>query len=124
MLLDDLAALVAPDQIVICEGENAEKGFDAECYNQIFAEEFPNTKFVSGRGKKELRNYISVVGAVVEGAKVFGLRDLDQASSGEVSDSQQEGIKVLERGQIEDYLLADDVLHVLCQDERNIVKGK
>ena len=113
--LDDLAALVAPDQIVICEGENAEKGFDSECYNQIFAEEFPNTKFVSGRGKKELRNYISVVGAVVEGAKVFGLRDLDQASSGEVSDSQQEGIKVLERGQIEDYLLADDVLQALCQ---------
>ena len=121
--LDDLAALVAPDQIVICEGENAEKGFDAECYNQIFAEEFPNTKFVSGRGKKELRNYISVVGAVVEGAKVFGLRDLDQASSGEVSDSQQEGIKVLERGQIEDYLLADDVLHVLCQDNEHC-KGK
>jgi hypothetical protein len=117
--LDDLAALVAPDQIVICEGENAEKGFDSECYNQIFAEEFPNTKFVSGRGKKELRNYISVVGAVVEGAKVFGLRDLDQASSGEVSDSQQEGIKVLERGQIEDYLLADDVLHVLCQDNEH-----
>ena len=113
--LDDLAALVAPDQIVICEGENAEKGFDSECYNQIFAEEFPNTKFVSGRGKKELRNYISVVGVVVEGAKVFGLRDLDQASSGEVSDSQQEGIKVLERGQIEDYLLADDVLQALCQ---------
>ena len=121
--LDDLAALVAPDQIVICEGENAEKGFDAECYNQIFAEEFPNTKFVSGRGKKELRNYISVVGAVVEGAKVFGLRDLDQASSGEVSDSQQEGIKVLERGQIEDYLLANDVLHVLCQEKEHC-KGK
>ena len=95
--LEDLAALATPDQIVICEGEHGDKGFDAECYNQIFSEEFPNTKFISGRGKKELRNYILVVGAVAEGATVFGLRDLDQASSGEVSArSQQEGIKVLE----------------------------
>ena len=117
--LDDLAALVAPDQIVICEGENAEKGFDAECYNQIFAEEFPNTKFVSGRGKKELRNYILVVSAVAEGATVFGLRDLDQVTPGEIIDLQQEGIKVLKRGQIEDYLLADDVLHALCQDDEH-----
>ena len=117
--LDDLAALVLPDQIVICEGENAEKGFDAECYNQIFSEEFPNTKFISGRGKKELRNYILVVGAIAEGVTVFGLRDLDQATCGEIIDLQQEGIKVLKRGQIEDYLLADDVLHALCQDNEH-----
>ena len=31
--LDDLGALVAPDQIVICEGKQGDKGFDAECYN-------------------------------------------------------------------------------------------
>ena len=113
--LDDLAALIVPDQIVICEGEHGDKGFDAECYNRIFSEEFPNTKFISGGGKRDLRNYISVIDAVAKGVTVFGLRDLDQASSGEVSDSQQEGIKVLERGQIEDYLLADDVLQALCQ---------
>lgn len=117
--LDDLAALVVPDQIVICEGENAEQGFDAECYNQIFSEEFPNTKFISGRGKKELRNYILVVGAIAEGVTVFGLRDLDQVTPGEIIDLQQEGIKVLKRGQIEDYLLADDVLHALCQDNEH-----
>ena len=34
--LDDLAALVVPDQIVICEGKQGDKGLDAECYNQIF----------------------------------------------------------------------------------------
>ena len=28
------------------------EGFDAECYNQIFSEEFPNTKFVSARRKE------------------------------------------------------------------------
>ena len=112
--LDDLAALVAPDQIVICEGKQGDKGLDAECYNQIFSEEFPNTKFISVGGKRDLQNYISVVGAVTKDAKVFGLRDRDQATIGEVNQWKQEGIKVLQ-GKIEDYLLADDVLGALCQ---------
>ena len=113
--LDDLAALVVPDQIVICEGKQGDKGLDAECYNQIFSEKFPDTKFISAGGKRDLQNYISVVGAVTEGATLFGLRDLDQATSGEVIDWEKEGIKVLKRGKIEDYLLADDVLRALCQ---------
>lgn len=117
--LDDLAALAMPDQIVICEGKHGDKGFDAECYDQIFSEEFPNTKFISAGGKGGLHNYIPVIGAIVEGATVFGLRDLDQATSGEVTRLQQEGIKVLKRGQIEDYLLADDVLHALCQNNEH-----
>ena len=113
--LDDLAALVVPGQIVICEGEHGDKGFDAECYNQIFSEEFPDTKFISGGGKRDLRNYISVIDAVAKGVTVFGLRDRDQATIGEANQWKQEGIKVLDKTQIEDYLLADDVLHALCQ---------
>ena len=113
--LDDLAALVVPEQIVICEGSHGDKGFDAECYNQIFSEEFPNTKFISGGGKRDLQNYISVIDAVAKGVTVFGLRDRDQATCGEVTQWEQEGIKVLEQKQIEDYLLADDVLQALCQ---------
>ena len=92
--LDDLAALVVPDQIVICEGQHGDKGFDAECYNQIFSEEFSNTKFISGGGKRDLRNYISVIDAVAKGVTVFGLRDRDQATIGEVNQWKQEGIKV------------------------------
>ena len=116
--LDDLSALVTPDQIIICEGRHGEEGFDAECYNLIFAEEFPDTKFVSAGGKRDLQNYISVVGAVTKGANVFGLRDLDPETSPEdIARFQRIGIKVLKRGKIEDYLLADDVLHVLCQEK-------
>ena len=113
--LDDLAALVAPDQIVICEGSHGGGGFDAECYNQIFSEEFPDTKFVSAGGKKDLQNYISVVEAVTKGANVFGLRDFDRNTSHEdVVRLEKDGIKVLKRGKIENYLLADDVLQTLC----------
>ena len=117
--LDDLAALVAPDQIVICEGSHGDEGFDAECYNQIFSEEFPDTKFVSAGGKRDLQNYISVVGAVTKGANVFGLRDHDKnLTSREVQELETKGIKVLKREKIENYLLADDVLYALCQNEK------
>ena len=117
--LDDLAQLVIPDRIVICEGRAGDKGFDADCYNQIFSQEYPNTKFISGGGKKELRNYISVIGAITKGVKVFGLRDRDQATSEEVSRIKQEGLRVLKRRQIEDYLLADEVLHALCAEHEH-----
>ena len=117
--LDDLAALVAPDQIVICEGRHGDQGFDAECYNQIFSEEFPNTKFVSAGGKGSLQNYIPVIGAVTRGVNVFGLRDLDDDTSPtDVARSEKQGIKVLKRGKIEDYLLADGVLHALCENKK------
>ena len=116
--LDDLAALVAPDQIVICEGRHGDEGFDAECYNQIFFEEFPNTKFISAGGKGSLQNYISVIGGITRGANVFGLRDFDDDTSPtDVVRLQKAGIKVLKRGKIENYLLADDVLYELCQDK-------
>ena len=119
--LDDLAALIAPDTIIICEGRHGDEGFDAECYNQIFAEEFPDTKFISSGGKGELNNYISVIGSVTKGAKVFGLRDLDpDTSDDDIARFQRNGIKVLKGGKIEDYLLADEVLLEFCR--RNSVE--
>ena len=119
VVLDDLAALVEPNQIVICEGRHGDQGFDAECYTQIFSEEFPDTKFVSAGGKRDLQNYISVVEAVTMGAKVFGLRDFDKNTSPEdVVRLEKEGIKVLEHGKIENYLLADDVLRALCENKK------
>ena len=116
--LEDLAALVTPNQIVICEGRQGDEGFDAECYNQIFSEEFSDTKFVSAGGKRDLQNYISVVEAVTKGANVFGLRDLDpETSPADVGRLEKKGIKVLRHGKIENYLLADDVLYALCRDK-------
>ena len=119
VILDDLAALVEPNQIVICEGRQGDQGFDAECYNQIFSEEFPDTKFVSAGGKRDLQNYILVVEAVTKGANVFGLRDHDKnLTPREVQELKTKGIKVLKREKIENYLLADDVLYALCQNKK------
>ena len=50
--LDDLSSLVAPHHVVICEGSKYKhvKAFDARCYNQLFASEFPETLFISHGG--------------------------------------------------------------------------
>ena len=58
--LDDLADLVAPREVVICEGnpQGAVPGkneeHDARCYNIIFAAEYPDTTFVSAGSSKEV----------------------------------------------------------------------
>ena len=46
--LDDLSQLVAPDRIILCEGnkKRADKGFDADCYNQIFSDTHQDTLFM------------------------------------------------------------------------------
>lgn len=114
--LDDLGALVAPRQVVICEGAPGAGGLDADCYNAIFSSEFPDTKFVSAGGKRDLHNYICVVEAVTSGATVFAVRDRDQSTESEARRMKDRGVRVLPRGKIEDYLLADEILLRLCRD--------
>ena len=58
--LDDLAALVAPERVVICEGHpRTEKpvrnhSHDARCYERILESEFPETRFVSMGNDREV----------------------------------------------------------------------
>ena len=49
--LEDLASLVIPEKIVVCEGIQGPDGFDAACYNRIFGNEFPQRKVRICRGK-------------------------------------------------------------------------
>ena len=58
--LDDLAALVAPSRVVICEGQLRtgslvkNHSHDARCYERIFEGEFPETRFVSVGNAQEV----------------------------------------------------------------------
>ena len=77
--LDDLAALVAPERVVICEGEpqtrNVRKNYshDARCYDKIFQEEFPETRFVPGGSASEVvddkRGIAYVLGVLTQGRR-------------------------------------------------------
>ena len=121
--LADLAELVAPKLVVICEGEpkNRQIGqnysHDARCYERIFENEFPETQFVPGGNASEVaddkRGIAYALGVLIHGSKVLRLIDRDACSVEEVADLQKRGVRVLSRRNLESYLFNDEVLRVL-----------
>ena len=80
--LDDLSSLVAPQRVVICEGSKEQhvKAFDARCYNRLFAEEFPETLFISQGGSGEViqaKHLVAILEAIASGIVVSKLIDRD-----------------------------------------------
>ena len=123
--LNDLAALVAPERVVICEGEpanrNASQNYshDARCYEQIFKTEFPETQFVPGGNASEVmedkRGIAYALGVLVHGTEVIKLIDRDARSPRQVAELNNSRIRVLSRRNLETYLFSDEVLTALAE---------
>ena len=122
--LDDLAALVAPERVVICEGHPKtarsvrNHSHDARCYERIFEAEFPETRFVSmgndGEVSGDRHGLAQALLSLVDGLHVVRLIDRDDRSDQEVSDVQGNGVRVLSRRNLESYLFDDAVLRTLA----------
>lgn len=122
--LDDLADLVAPSNIVICEGkeEAANYGFDADCYNRIFGDSHPDTLFVSRGGAKQVERsevLVAVLQSVARGTKIWRVIDRDEMTESARIERIQEGTSVLARRELENYLYDAGVLRTFC-----IMRGK
>jgi hypothetical protein len=122
--LDDLAKLVAPKQVVLCEGKpltnsSGKAEFDARCYRAIFSSEFYDTDFISVGNALQVQTDSAEVGrsiqTVISGTKVIRLIDRDDRSPEEIADLAKEGVRVLSRRHLESYLLDDEVLTLLCK---------
>jgi hypothetical protein len=122
--LGDIATLVAPERIVLCEGRPARNAqdtnaaFDAGCYRAIFKDTYPETDFLSvGDSLDSGHDRLNFEGALktlrIETA-VIRLRDRDLLTDQEVSDFEALGTRVLGRRHIESYLYDDEVLTALC----------
>lgn len=121
--LDDLSALVAPERVIICEGEprnrNSGKNYshDAQCYDRIFKAVFPKTQFVPGGNANEVaedrRGLAYALGFLVQGLKVERLVDRDDQSDEEVADLKKNRVRVLSKRNLESYLFDDEVLREL-----------
>lgn len=114
--LDDLAALVAPEKIIICESDPNSAAFDARCYNKIFAKNYPDALFVSAGGKSELNKIIPVLQDVIQKAEIFVVRDRNGLLDEKRDELIQEGIRVLTRRRIEDYLIDNEVLEKFANE--------
>ena len=118
--LGDMAELVAPKRIILCEGkfEWAAEGFDAACYNRIFGSRYPDTRFISVGNRMDVENadtrLIPVIEAIANGVEILRLRDRDRATCQDRKEMLKKGIRMLSRKYIEKFLLDDEVLRQLC----------
>ena len=119
--LDDMAGLLAPDRIVLCEGSTGtdDPPLDESCYNQIFAREFPRTRFVSvGSAKnveKRMGDLLPLLSRIVKEVDIVRFRDRDDLTPEEIEDMRTRGIRVMSAYRnIESMLLSDGVLLKLC----------
>ena len=123
--LDDLAALVAPSRVVICEGQPLtgqqvrNHTLDADCYNRIFECEFPDTRFVSMGSDQQIigdqRGLAEALRLLIDGLDVVRLIDRDNRTNKEVDDLGKKGVRVLSRRNLESYLFDDEVLTMLAK---------
>ncbi len=122
--LDDLAALVSPSRVVICEGypktENPVNNHsnDARCYECIFESEFPETRFVSMGNDREIvgdkRGLAEALRLLIGGLEIVRLIDRDDLSDNQVDEHDKRGVVVLSRRNLESYLFDDEVLRALA----------
>ena len=119
--LDDMARLLAPDRIVLCEGstEGDDPALDESCYNRIFAREFPRTRFVSvgsaTKVEKRMGDLLPFLERIVSGSAIVRFRDRDDLTPAEIEDKRAQGVRVMsEYRNIESMLLCDGVLRRLC----------
>ena len=123
--LDDLAALVAPSHVVICEGQMQTQNpvnnhsHDARCYERIFETEFPETRFVSMGNDREVlgdrHGLAQALLSLVDGLEVVRLIDRDDRTDTTVADLRENGVRVLARRNLESYLFDDEVLRELAE---------
>ena len=114
--LGDLAELVLTERTVFCES----RGVDAECYQTIFKNRYPNLRFVPLEDKGNVMKTVEAtnlaLGKIAKSAMVIGIVDLDDATPQGVKRRKEEGIRTLSRRTIESFLLDDEVLAKVCED--------
>ena len=115
VLQEDLAGLIAPANIVLCEGNDKT---DSKIYNRVFEESHPDTLFIPRGGSNDVEksDLISVLETVVPNVKVWRLIDRDDMSATTRYEKISEGIRVLRRREIENYLWDKAVIRKALQD--------
>jgi predicted ATPase len=123
--LDDLAALVSPKRIIVCEGGAGAKftddSLDAQVYSFIFAETEPDTQLFSAGSHSDTERargiLVTLAGTVLPGLEVKRLIDRDDRSNAEVKVEREKGQLVLTRRNLESYMFSDEILRLLCASE-------
>ena len=126
--LDDLATLLAPEVLVICEGSQASDRihvWDERVYRQIFSDLHPRVEFKSSGGKGELERATAIASVIAPGTTILKLRDRDDLTPENRARliEKDPNLRVLKRRSLESYLLDDEVLEALVGERGFSVKN-
>ena len=116
--LADLAGLLAPELLVICEGDRHSgriRAFDERIYRKIFRDLYQRVEFVSSGGKGDLDQAAAIAAVIAPGTRLLKLRDRDDLTDDDRARllADDPSLRVLERRSLESYLLDDEVLEAL-----------
>jgi predicted ATP-binding protein involved in virulence len=132
--LEDLTGLISPKTIIYCEGKDLpgpqrkEQGLDAQVFNNIFSEQYPDALFISSGGNTELDQRsqiaIKILTKVFSDLDILVLKDRDMASGHSTDIGARElylktnppNHRVLKRWEIENYLYDKTVLKKYCAE--------
>ena len=125
--LDDLAGLLAPEVLVICEGSQVSDRvpvWDERIYRQVFRDLHPRVEFKSSGGKGELERAAQMASVIAPGTRLLKLRDRDDLTPENRTRllRKDPNLRVLERHSLESYLLDDEVLEALAGDRSTRVE--
>ena len=130
--LDEIADLVAPSEIVLCEGNpkgsvlGKNEEHDARCYECIFADEFSDTKFISAGSSKEVSGdrlkFATAFTNVIKGIKVRRVIDRDDHSPQDRLEFIKDGVYSLSFRHLESYLYDEEVLAALYLQKGRILE--
>ena len=127
--LEDLTGLLAPRRIFYCEGRpdagenNSEQGLDADIYNEIFFEKYPDVLFVSSGGGGEVTKNASlalnVLNKTFVDVELYLLKDRDDMTDKERKNFLDDNSvhRMLERREIENYIFDKEVLKEFCKQK-------
>ncbi|MEO1256128.1 MAG: AAA family ATPase, partial [Bacteroidota bacterium] len=124
--LDDIAELIAPQEIVFCEGKpfhNRGDTFDADVYSTIFSATHPQTEFIPLDGSEQVeKNSLlieGVLGHMFSSISMWRVLDRDDRNGTEIAEAKAKGTKILKRRTLESYLWDDEILELFCESENN-----
>ena len=116
--IGELADLLVPRELIVCEGRNdASQGFDADVLDRIFGETHPNTGFISVGGCSEVERNGALLsaqlGKLTPGCTVRRLYDRDDRTDNEIEQVRNAGDSVLSVREIENYLFDKEIIRLL-----------
>lgn len=121
LALDELRPQIAPDRVVLCEGDQAgrrARNLDATCYSRMLGIRHPGVAFISLGSCTEVEDdgnlTLKVLRQLLPSVGIVRLVDRDDKTEEEVEDCRKRGIVVLGRRHLEAYLFDDEILNKLC----------